>query len=87
MLIWSGAALSIVGMIGIIISIVLVARAKRAKLEDAEMRARISKILPGKRACDGGLWHHRRVDRQKRLARMARTQRADCGAGYCARVC
>lgn len=46
MLIWSGAALSIVGMIGIIISIVLVARAKRAKLEDAEMRARISKILP-----------------------------------------
>ena len=46
MLIWIGAALSILGMIGIIASIVMVARAKKAKLDDAEMRARISKILP-----------------------------------------
>jgi hypothetical protein len=46
MLIWFGAALSILGMIGIIVSIFMVARAKKAKLEDAEMRARISKILP-----------------------------------------
>jgi hypothetical protein len=46
MLIWIGAALSIFGMIGIVASIVMVARAKKAKLEDAEMRARISKILP-----------------------------------------
>jgi hypothetical protein len=33
-------------MIGIVASIVMVARAKKAKLDDAEMRARISKILP-----------------------------------------
>ena len=46
MLIWIGAALSVLGMIGIVASIVMVARAKKAKLDDAEMRARISKILP-----------------------------------------
>ena len=46
MLIWIGAALSVLGMIGIIVSIVMVAKAKRAGLEDTEMRARISKILP-----------------------------------------
>jgi len=46
MLIWIGAALSVLGMIGIAASIVMVARAKKAKLDDAEMRARISKILP-----------------------------------------
>ena len=46
MLIWIGAALSVLGMVGIILSIVMVAKAKRAGLEDTEMRARISKILP-----------------------------------------
>jgi hypothetical protein len=46
MLIWIGAALSVLGMVGIIVSIVIVAKAKRAGLEDTEMRARISKILP-----------------------------------------
>lgn len=46
MLIWLGAALSILGMIGIVVSIIMVARAKKAKLEDAEMRARISKVMP-----------------------------------------
>lgn len=46
MLIWIGAALSVLGMVGIIVSIVMVAKAKRAGLEDSEMRARISKILP-----------------------------------------
>ncbi len=46
MLIWIGATLTILGMIGIIVSIIMVTRAKRAKLEDAEMRARIGKILP-----------------------------------------
>ena len=46
MLIWIGAALSVLGMIGIVASIVMVARAKKAKLDDAEMRACISKILP-----------------------------------------
>ncbi len=46
MLIWIGVALSVLGMVGIIVSIVMVAKAKRAGLEDTEMRARISKILP-----------------------------------------
>ncbi len=46
MLIWGGAALTILGMIGIIVSIIMVTRAKKAQLEDAEMRARIGKILP-----------------------------------------
>jgi hypothetical protein len=46
MLIWIGAALSVLGMVGIIVSIVMVAKAKRAGLEGTEMRARISKILP-----------------------------------------
>jgi len=46
MLIWIGAGLTVIGMIGIIVSIVMVAKAKRAKLEDAEMRARVAKILP-----------------------------------------
>lgn len=46
MLIWIGATLSVIGLIGIIYSIIAVAKAKRAKLEDAELRARIAKILP-----------------------------------------
>lgn len=46
MLIWIGATLSVIGLIGIIYSIVAVTKAKRAKLEDAELRARMSKILP-----------------------------------------
>ncbi|EBA10615.1 hypothetical protein [Roseobacter sp. CCS2] len=44
--VWIGAALSVMGLCGIVYSIVAVARAKRANLPDAELRARISKILP-----------------------------------------
>ena len=44
--IWIGAALSVVGLIGIIYSIIAVARAKRAGLTDEELRARVTKILP-----------------------------------------
>jgi len=44
--VWSGAALSVIGLVGIVYSIIAVARAKRAGLPDAELRARISKILP-----------------------------------------
>lgn len=44
--VWSGAALSVIGLVGIVYSIIAVARAKRAALPDAELRARISKILP-----------------------------------------
>lgn len=44
--VWSGAALSAIGIVGIIYSIVAVTRAKRANLPDEELRARISRILP-----------------------------------------
>jgi hypothetical protein len=46
MLILIGATLSVIGLTGIIYSIFAVARAKRAKLEDAELRARLGKVLP-----------------------------------------
>ncbi len=44
--VWIGAALSVVGLVGIIYSIIAVTKAKRAGLPDEELRARISKILP-----------------------------------------
>ena len=44
--VWIGAALSVLGLCGIIYSIVAVTRAKRANLPDDELRARISKVLP-----------------------------------------
>ncbi len=44
--VWIGAALSVIGLCGIVYSIVAVTRAKRAKLADEELRARISQILP-----------------------------------------
>jgi hypothetical protein len=46
MLIVIGATLSVIGLIGIIYSIVVVAKAKRANLEDAALRARLAKVLP-----------------------------------------
>ena len=46
MLIIIGATLSVIGLIGIIYSIVAVAKAKRAKLEDAVLRERLAKVLP-----------------------------------------
>lgn len=45
-IVWIGAALSALGICGIIYSIVAVTRAKRANLPDEELRARISQILP-----------------------------------------
>lgn len=44
--VWIGAGLSSLGLIGIVYSIVAVARAKRANLPDEELRARVSAILP-----------------------------------------
>ena len=46
MIVWIGAALSLIGLVGIIYSIVAVTRAKRANLPDEELRARIGRILP-----------------------------------------
>ena len=45
-IVWIGAALSVLGLCGIIYSMVAVTKAKRANLPDEELRARISKILP-----------------------------------------
>jgi hypothetical protein len=46
MVVWIGAALSAIGLIGIGYSVVMVTRAKRANLSDADMRARLAKVLP-----------------------------------------
>jgi hypothetical protein len=44
--VWVGAVLSVIGLVGIAYSIVAVTKAKRANLSDEELRARVSKILP-----------------------------------------
>lgn len=44
--IWGGAALSVLGLCGIVYSIIAVSRAKRAGLPDAELREKIGKVLP-----------------------------------------
>lgn len=44
--VWGGATLSAIGLAGIIYSIVAVTKAKRAKLSDDDLRARVSHILP-----------------------------------------
>lgn len=45
-LIWIGAAISVAGLVGLVWCIVQVARAKREKLSDEDMRARIQKVVP-----------------------------------------
>ncbi|WP_342076144.1 hypothetical protein [Yoonia sp. SS1-5] len=44
--VWAGTALSLLGLAGIIYSIVAVSRARKAGLSDDALRARISRILP-----------------------------------------
>ncbi|WP_068113205.1 hypothetical protein [Tropicimonas marinistellae] len=45
LLIWIGAAISLVGLAGIIGCVVSVARARRQGLEDAVMRERLQKVV------------------------------------------
>ena len=45
-LIWGGAALSLLGLAGLGWCIIKVWRARRAKLEDAQMRAVMARVLP-----------------------------------------
>ena len=45
-LIWIGAAVTVLGFLGVVWSIVLVMRARREGLEDAAMRLRLQKALP-----------------------------------------
>ena len=45
-IIWSGAALSLLGLAGLIWCILRVSRAKRARLDDAAMREVLKSVLP-----------------------------------------
>lgn len=45
-LVWGGAALSLLGLLGIIWSIVAVARARRSGLSDEALKLRMQQILP-----------------------------------------
>ena len=45
-LIWLGAALTVVGLLGLVWCIIRVTRAKRAKLGEEEMRAVLQNVLP-----------------------------------------
>lgn len=45
-IIWSGAAISLLGLVGLIWCILMVGRARRARLEDEAMRAVLKKALP-----------------------------------------
>lgn len=46
MMIWSGTALSLLGLAGLIWCILRVARARRSGLGDAELRAAVAAVLP-----------------------------------------
>ena len=44
-LIWIGAGLTLVGLLGLIWCIVIAAKARREGLDDAEMKARLQKVV------------------------------------------
>ncbi|MCV2870195.1 hypothetical protein OEW28_16315 [Defluviimonas sp. WL0002] len=44
-LIWTGAAVTLLGLAGLVACIVSVAKARRAGLDDAELRARIQRVI------------------------------------------
>ena len=46
MLIWIGTAVTLTGLAGLIYSMVAVARARRAGLDDEALRARLQSIIP-----------------------------------------
>ena len=45
-IIWGGAVLSVIGLIGLIWCIVRVMQARRAQLDDEAMRAVLARVLP-----------------------------------------
>lgn len=45
-LVWIGAALTLLGLVGLVWSILLVLRARRAGLDDATLRARVQAAMP-----------------------------------------
>ena len=46
LLVWIGAAVSFVGLIGLVMSILKVNRARKAGLSDEDLRAAVQKVLP-----------------------------------------
>lgn len=44
-IIWLGAAISVAGLVGLIICIVIAAKAKRANLSDEALRARLQRAV------------------------------------------
>ena len=45
-LIWAGAALSVIGLCGVIYAVVTVLRARSRGLDDAALRAEVGRMLP-----------------------------------------
>lgn len=45
-IIWTGAAVVVIGLVGIVLSILKIAQARKADLPDEELRARLNRILP-----------------------------------------
>lgn len=45
-LIWIGASISLIGLLGIVWCILRVAKAKRANLDDDQLRDAVAKIVP-----------------------------------------
>ncbi|UWR50354.1 hypothetical protein [Phaeobacter inhibens] len=45
-MVWTGAAVSVAGLIGLMWSVVRVMQAKRQKLDDDALRAVVQKVLP-----------------------------------------
>ncbi|ETX26678.1 hypothetical protein [Roseivivax isoporae] len=45
-LVWGGTALSAIGLAGLMVCILRVLRARRAKLDDDAMRAEMRKVVP-----------------------------------------
>ena len=45
-LIWSGAAISCLGLVGLVLSILKVNKARKAGLDDEALRAAVQKVLP-----------------------------------------
>ncbi|MCH2069610.1 hypothetical protein [Shimia sp.] len=45
-MIWAGALMSVIGLLGLLLSIVKVAKARKAGLSDEELRAAVQKVVP-----------------------------------------
>lgn len=45
-IIWVGAAISVIGLIGLVLSIVKVNKARKSGLDDEALRAAVQKVIP-----------------------------------------